>query len=230
MEKRVAHHTSSESWVMRKLDRVRQDVLKGRLTREGAEKLGEALHYIQDRCVPSPKFDWRLHDRVEREAVMAHRKFHSALLYGALRPVGRSELKKLLKQQSRKRAESGVEALRCAAIYTFAALYAALANPRKAPKDFVERAVCARQAFSGAVRWIYAGTALGSLGLYLVFIALALPPMVGVTSFVTPTLFLVAFLAPCPYVCMLALGALFSRNLQGFLRSLTRATEPKNLS
>jgi len=148
VRRRVAHHTCGERRILRKLDAARRDVLRGRLTREGAQRLGEALHYIQDRCVPSPKFDRRLHDLVEREAARAHGALHAAALYSAPRPVGRGELKRLLRQQGRKRGESGAEALRCAAIYTFAALYAVLANPRKAPEDLVERAERARQAFS----------------------------------------------------------------------------------
>jgi len=229
VEKRVPHHTSSEKRILRKLDRARLDVLEGRLTREGAQRLGEALHYIQDRCVPSPKFDRRLHDRVERETTKAHQELHAVVLYGAPRPVGRGELRKLLEQQGKKRAENGVGALRCATIYTFAAFYAVLANPRKAPEDFVERAIGARQTFSGAVRWVYAGAALASIGSYLVLITLTLPLVVGDLSFAMLTLFLVAFLASCPYACVLALTAIFSRSLQGFTRSLTRATELENL-
>lgn len=93
VRRRVAHHTCGERRILRKLDAARRDVLRGRLTREGAQRLGEALHYIQDRCVPSPKFDRRLHDLVEREAAGAHGALHATAFYGAPRPVGRGELK-----------------------------------------------------------------------------------------------------------------------------------------
>lgn len=229
VDRRVAHHTSSKGLVLKKLDRARQDVLNGNLTQEGAEELGEALHYIQDRCVISPKFDLKLHDRVEREAAKAHRELYSTVFYYAPRPLGRGELRELLENQVKRRAEDGVEALRCAAIYTFAALYAVLANPLKAPKDFVEKAVSARRAFSGIVRWVYAGVAIASLGFFLFLIALASPLAVGDLSFSMLAFLPVAFLAPCPYVCVLVLLALFSRDLQGFLKNLARATEPEKL-
>jgi hypothetical protein len=213
VDRRVAHHTSSKGLVLKKLDRARQDVLNGNLTQEGAEELGEALHYIQDRCVISPKFDLKLHDRVEREAAKAHRELYSTVFYYAPRPLGRGELRELLENQVKRRAEDGVEALRCAAIYTFAALYAVLANPLKAPKDFVEKAVSARRAFSGIVRWVYAGVATASLGFFLFLIALASSLAVGDLSFSMLAFLPVAFLAPCPYVCVLVLLALlFARS------------------
>jgi len=228
MEKRVPHHTSSEKRILRKLDRVRLDVLEGRLTREGAQRLGEALHYIQDRCVPSPKFDRRLHDRVEKEAARAHGVLSVAALYSVPRPVGRGGLKVLLRQQSGRKARSGEEAVRCAIAYTFAALYAVLANPKKAPEDFVEKAVYARKAFGGAARWIYAGAALASMVFYAAFISAALPLALNDLSFAVLFLFPVVLLASSPYVGALALATLLSRDLQGFLRNLARATNPEN--
>ena len=222
-KRRVAHHTCGAGRVLSKLGRARRDVLKGGITREGAEELGKALHYIQDRCVPSPKLDRELHERVEREAALA-RVAPLATLRSAPRPVGRGELRRLLERQ--RPARDGASALACAAFFTFAALYAVLANPRRAPDAFVEAAEAARRSLSGVARWVCVAASLIGVLSYAAYGVLALYALDETLLHA----FAFALLLPCALTCLCALAAFCSRSLQGFLRNLARASNLRALT
>ena len=177
--------------------------------------MGAALHYIQDRCVPSPKRDPLAHARIEREADMLVRKKlkEFSMICDLERPVGRKELRKLLALQ--RPAACTRDALCCAIAMSFAALYAVLGNPRRAPSHLLAAAQKVEQSFRGWRKAVYAGAALLSIVLYVV------PAVLTKRGELFIPLLL---LSPSLYTSFNALGVL-SRNLQTFLRSLYHATE-----
>uniref|UniRef100_A0A7C1T1W8 Uncharacterized protein n=1 Tax=Thermofilum pendens TaxID=2269 RepID=A0A7C1T1W8_THEPE len=108
--------------------------------------LAEALHYVQDRCVPSPAENNRLHRRIEDGASRLH-DLLERIQVDLLKPVGRRELRKLLREQPV--AKDARRAIICDALYTYAVLYAVLANPLKAPEHLLEKAAKVRRTFTG---------------------------------------------------------------------------------
>ena len=206
------HHMSDPTKIFEKLQFVRREVLKGKLSSYGASTLGTALHSLQDTCVPPSKLKG-LHAKVEREARKLQGSLHQVHVE-LPKPVGCSALWWLLLQQNY--SESGSEALKCALAYTFAALYAVFANPREAPDHLLAEARKLRTTFSG---W--------RLALYLFFAlaAIALYASLALTALLRDLSLLAGFLALfSPLFLLPAFGALgtLTRDLDAFVRNLHR--------
>jgi len=227
---RVPHHTASTRFIMGLLQRARGELLRrGRATRSVAATLGRALHYVQDRCIVSPKISRRYHDEVERRVSAYLRRVQVKLV----EPLGETKLRSLLRRQraSREAARAVSEAL----ALTYAVLYAVICNPLKAPSDLLVRAQEFRGRLRGVLKAVYTAVAATPL-LSTLFVAVtALPTIVaGLQSLKTPEMLTHFTIAIIPLsfssvVGIFTLEALFSRRLTVFLRRLHDATDGRYL-
>jgi hypothetical protein len=215
VRRRVSHHSCSSKHILSKLDKARSEVLKlGTLSPEGVRVLAEALHYVQDRCVPSPAEDYYLHKRIEEAAS----RLHSVLEHvevDVFKPIGRKELGMLLRKQPV--ARNARDAVICAARFTYAVLYAVLANPLEAPEYMVEKAVSVKRVFSGWRLAAYTALALASIITYALLVLTLLKTDVYLLS-------LAGISLPALYPAFCAVGV-FSQNMDTFLHRLRTATE-----
>jgi len=93
-----------------------------------------------------------------------------SMIYCVEKLVGRKELRKLLTLQ--RLAAHARDALCCAIALSFAALYAVLGNPRRAPDHLLAAAQKVKQSFRGWRKAAYAGAALSSIVPYIVLAVL----------------------------------------------------------
>ena len=201
--------------ILGRLDKVRREILRYRTVSEaGIAELGKVLHYVQDRCVPSPTYDKWLHDDIEKKARKYHELLDDPTIFDA-KPIGRKELRKMLDRQPVARTPR--EAVIYAAKYTFAVLFAVLGNALEAPAGHLEKAVRLKGKFSGRVLQVYIGLAL----LALISFALVLYEVWKTNIYY---LLIAALSAVSLKPALFAFKAL-SRNMQTFLNGLFEATD-----
>lgn len=228
---RVPHHTCPSYHILRKLLKVRAALLRGRLGEKEVRQLGYALHYLQDRCVPSPKHG-NIHSYIERSL---HEGLNGFLL-GC--PLEAPEVRgyKQLSGIVRKQVPSGDPRLaaRCAMTMTYAALYAVFANPVRAYPEFMEKARAFHEAMLSWRGSAYAMLATGGLSLDLILFLRCIGDIV-LLGRAEPTSVIVSLLMAFPFpialfIFTLALLSAFARSRTTMLRRLYIVTSEKSLT
>lgn len=212
---REPHHLVPSSAVLARLSRARRALLEGKLGDEELVGLAYAIHYLQDRCIPSLSRGLS-HDLIE--SFLAERldevlDYCDTPLEGV---QGYGELRRLVERQ--RPASNPVTAACCALRMTYAALYAVFANPVHPPRDLVESA----ESFRRAV-WSWAGSAyamLSTAGLLLC----ALQALRHASS---PNPLLAAPLALPAATFTLAILAAFAKRAATLLERFRRVTSAK---
>lgn len=224
---RVPHHTCPSYRILRKLLKVRAALLQSRLGEKEVRELGYALHYLQDRCVPSPKLG-SVHSYVERSLHEGLDGFLRDCMLEAVEVMGYGQLSRIVRGQ-KPSGDPGLAA-RCALTMTYAALYAVFANPVRAYPELMERAQAFREVLMSWKGSVYAMLAAGGLALNLMlFLRYLNDVLIGCVTLVNVLAsYAVAFLLPITlFVFALALHAAFTRSLTTMLRQLHRLTDAR---